>query len=247
MTGGRADYNSDETPFRSAFRRWNANGGLDYQTSSATAAYLTTFAGAGQGLRLPYALDRGAMDFNFNQALSVRDGGVLGQTNTLTHNGGVTWKPESGETLSGAVNFTVSDMLTFGDISSHMQSANLGVNALHKTSANSSTTAGAALEWRGNERGQSSTSANVNVKYNHARAFNVKGLRYALTLQVNTFQSEDAYGQNTASSRDGYLADQTLQYAIGRAYLRLNGAVAKRGNVKNSLIVLQLGRSFGDI
>ena len=248
-TAGGADYNSDETQFRSAFHRWHANGGFEYRTSSVVVPNTVISGGAGQGLRMPYALERGAMDFNFNQALLVRKSGTLGQFNTLTHNGGVIWRPESGETLSGAVNFTVADMRAFGDRSSHLQTANLGVNALHKAAANSSMTAGVALGWTGNERGQSSTSANVDVRYNynHARAFNVKGLRYTLTLQVSKFQLEDSYSRNAVSSRDGYLADQKLEYAIGRAYLRLNGSVAKRGKLKNTLIVLQLGRNFGDI
>ncbi len=247
LTGGRADYNSDETPFRSAFHRWNANGGLDYQTSSAAASYQTIFAGAGQGLRLPYALDEGAMDFSFNQALSVREGGVLRQTNTLNHNGRVIWRPVSDATQSSTMSFAVSDMLTFGDRSSHLQTADLSVNTLRSVSAYSSATASAALKWTANDRGQSSTSATADVKYNHARVFDVKGLRYTLTLQVNKFQFDDVYGQNADNSRDGYLFDQKLEYAIGRAYLRLNGAVAKSGESKSTLIVLQLGRNFGEI
>lgn len=247
LTGGSVSYISDETGLGSAFYNQNAKGGIDYQTSSASDPSLTVFAGAGHGLKVPYALDEGTMDFNFNQALSVRDDDILGQTNTLTHNGGLMWRPISGETVSGAVNLTLSDILGFGDTSTHLQTANLGVNALHKASVNSSTAATASLGWSRNDLGQSSRSVRADVKYNHSRVFNVKGLRYTLTMNMSKYQYEDAYSRITDNSPDGYLFDQKLEYGIGRAYLRLNGVITKFANSKSTLIVLQLGRSFGQI
>lgn len=247
LTGGSANYISDDTALGSAFYNWHVLGGTDYQTSSASVSNLAIFGTAGHGVKVPYALDQGAMDFNFNQSLSVRDEGTLGQANTLTHNGGVMWRPVPGETLSSTVNLSLSDILGFGDTTTHLQTANLGINVLHRTSVNSSTAAIASLGWSGNELGQSSRSVKVDIRYNHARAFNVKGLRYTLTMNMSKYQFEDVYSRITDNSRDGYLFDQKLEYGIGRAYLRLNGSVAKYAKSKSVLVILQFGRSFGEI
>ena len=238
LTGVGASYNSEATKIGNAFRSWSANGGLDYRTSSTSASDVTVFGGVGQGLSLPYVLDKGTMDFNFNQSLAVREGG-LGQTGTLTHSGGVYWRPLSSASLLNLASFSVADMRSFGDISSDMQTANLSVSSLYRTTAYSSAAADAILGWSANDMGQSSTNGVVNIKYNHTRAFNVKGLRYALTFNVSR-RFDDTSGVS-------YGTEQRLEYAIGRAYLRLSASVAKQGRSNTTLIVAQLGRNFGDI
>ncbi len=245
LTGGSANYLSIPTKLGNAFHSWETGASVDYQTSNAAASNTIISGRVGQSLNLPYAIDEGVMDFNFNQSLSVRADGIIGQTGVLTHNGGVTWRPVLGETLSSAVNFTLADIRSFGASDTHLQTAKLGVNAQHRTSAYSRIVATAALGWSSNNLGQTTANTKIDVKYNHTRAFNVKGLRYMLTYSLNKYQFQDSRIADNA--RDGYVLDQKLEYGIGRAYLRLQGTINEYARSRNTLIVLQLGRTFGDI
>ena len=245
LTGVTAAYTSDYTKVGDATYNWTTNGALDYRTDTTSDSDLIVSGGAGHGLKLPYALDKGGLDFNVQQSLAIKSDAIFGQTTTLSHTGGLAWRTAVGDSTSGSMSFSVGDIRTYGATSANLQTANFGTNIQHRTSGYSSLAAFASLTWSGNDRGQTTTSAKVDLKYHHIRAFNVKGLRYTLTFNVNKYQFEDV--SMVEKSRDGYLVDQKLEYAIGRAYLRLNGSVAKNANTKKTLIVLQLGRSFGEI
>ena len=241
LAGGSADYRSDVIKLGNALRDWKVKGGADYQTSTAIDSDLTIYGEAGQGLRLPYVSDAGPVDFNFKQLLSVRNSGNFGQTNTLTHNAGVSWRSGSGQMMSSGANFVVADIRRFGTVDSQSQTASLGANIQQRTGY-SSKTALASLGWATNGLGQSSTRTRIDIKYDHSRAFNVRGLRYDLTFSVAKSQlSRDT------DSRDGYTVRQKLEYGIGRLYLRLNAMLAKQGETTNNAIVFELGRSFGDV
>ncbi len=245
LTGVNAAYTSDYTKVGKATYNWTANGALDYQTDSAADSNWIVLAGAGHGLRLPYTLDKGELDFNVHQSLVVKNDAIFGQNTTLSHTGGVTWRTIVGDSTSGAMSFSVGDIHTYGATPTHLQTANFGTNIQHKASAYSSLAALTSITWSGNERGQTTTSAKADLRYHHIRAFNVKGLRYTFIFNVNKYQFDDV--GVIEKSRDGYLIDQKLEYAIGRAYLRLNGSVAKNANTTTTLVVLQIGRSFGEI
>lgn len=244
LTGGRANYTADDTKVWKGARRWNANGGLDYQTNTSANSSLTVFAGASQGYKFPYVLERGIMDFNFNQALTLRDSGNFGQINTLAHNAGVVLKPQPGETLSSSISITLADLVNFGDAPSHFQTSTLGGHLLYKSSVYSNIGANAAIGWATNSQGQSSTRAKINFRYINSRAFNVKALRYTFIYDQNKLHHDDSLVRD--NDRNGYMIDQKLEYEIGRLFLRLNATLTEYGQSKNSLIVFQLGRNFGN-
>ena len=149
------------------------------------------------------------------------------------------------EKLTSSASLTLGDHINFGESTSHYQTVGLGGNVVYQASTYSNVIGGAALAWTASGTGQSSTRAKVNFKYIHSRAFNVKSLRYTLALDLSKSQSKQQRLTNNA--RDGYLLDQKLQYEIGRLYLRLNATVSQYTKSKHSLIVFQLGRSFGSI
>lgn len=246
ITRGGAIYNSDSTKLGRATHKWNASGSLDYQTNSNSADGLIKAGKAQQGLNLNHVLGKGAMDFNFNQILSIKDRGNSLQNGTLTHNSGVVWKPALIKSLSGSGSMSLVDTRSFGNKVSSLQTANLAIHAQHKTTVKSGSLASTAtILWNANDNGLLAKTFKLGLDYNHVRAFNVVGLRYSLAVDKNQYQTNRA--RKGANLRDGYSIDQRLEYAVGRAYIKLKGAIDKKAGVKHATIVIQVGRTFGQL
>lgn len=246
LTGGGAIYNSDNTKLGSAFHKWDASGGVDYQTRSQASSSLIKSGKVGQGLRLNHRLDNGALDFNFNQALTVRDRGSSRQDGTLTHNGGLEWKPTTSKSLSGSGSINLVDRRSFSNALADLQTAALAVNVQHKTTVNAGTlVSNASALWSVYNNGLSAKTFKLGVSYNHPRAFNVVGLRYVLAADASKYQTNGA--QSAANLHNGYSIGQKLEYAIGRFYIKLNGDIIKRADVRHTLIALKVGRTFGQL
>lgn len=246
ITRGGAIYSSDSIKLGSAFHKWNASGGLDYQTNSKSSSNLIKSGKAQQGLRLNQALGKGAMDFSLNQILSVKDRGNSRQNGTLTHNSGLVWKPVLIKSVSGSGSITLVDTRSFGNKLSSLQSANLAIHVQHRTTVKSgSLVSTASILWNANNSGLLAKTLKLGVGYNHQRAFNVVGLRYSLSIDKNQYQTNRA--RNGANLRGGYTIDQRLEYAVGRAYIKLKGTMDKKAEVKRNTIVIQVGRTFGQL
>lgn len=249
-TGG-FNYVADPIKFGDASYSRNANGSLGFQSNSNSPSNRTVTGGAGHGLAVPYQLDGGAsLNFGMNESLLARNDRLTGQNRTLSHAGSAMWQPVPRGTLTGAVSANVSDIRNVGgDENLHYQAASVGANVQDPISANSSMRASASMQWASDRLSQhSSVSANANLEYRHARAFDVKGLRYVLTFNMNKQQSRTpsigtqlAYSDTTASSS----LDQGLDYGIGRTNVRLSLSLAKYGKATSKSVMLHLGRSFG--
>ena len=246
---GSVNYTADMIKLGNASYNRNANAGVSFQSNSTSASNRTISGGVGHGLSIPYLLDGGAsLDFSANESFLARNDRLTGQYRTLSHLGTAAWRPVSKGALSGGANATISDIRNVGgDEQLHYQAASLGVNAFNQSSANSTMTANASLQWTSNGTGQHSESVNANVRYTHARAFDVKGLRYDLVFNASKLQSRSTgivVEQNSTASSS---LDQSLDYRIGRANIRLALALARYGNASSKSIMLHLGRNFGSL
>lgn len=247
VTGGSAIYNSGDTKLGRAFHKWNASGTVDYHTSSKSSSGSIKSWKAGQGLRLSHRLGNGAVDYNFNQNLSIKDHGSSSQNGNLVHNGGMVWKPAiKVKSLSGSGSINLVDKRSFGNTLTNLQTANLAANVQHKTTVYAGTLlSGASALWSVHNTGLSSKTFKLRTGYIHPRVFNVAGLSYSLTADVSKYQTNGA--RNRANLRNGYSISQKLEYAVGRFYMKLNGDIIKKSDVKYTLIVLKVGRTFGQL
>ena len=246
---GSVHYTADITKFGDASYNRNANASVRNQASTGAPANLTTSAGGGHGLGIPYALGGGAsLNFGFDQGLTWRNDQLYGQNLNLRHNGNMSWTPVPTETLSGSANLSATDTLSRGGYNPYrFQTAILRGNGLSRISAMSSVKANASVSLADNGRGQRSKNTAATVGYQHARAFDVKGLRYALNFTM-TMQSYAFDSKLQDYDRSGSTLDQSLNYNIGRAYVRLSGIVAKYSSgFSNSMIFIRIGRDFGNV
>ena len=246
---GSVNYTADIIKFGDASYNRNANASIGFQSNTNSPSNRTITGGVGHGLGVPYLLAGGDMlEFGVNQSLLARNDRINGQNRTLSHTGSTSWRPVPSGTLSGMVNANVSDIRSVGgDEQLHYQAASLGVNALNQASASSTFRASSMVQWTSNGLGQYSNSASAHVEYRHARAFDVKGLRYELGFNMNKFQSRERNSPNGASTVSSSSLDQNLDYQIGRANVRLSLGLARYGNASSKLIMLHLGRSFGNL
>lgn len=247
---GSVNYTADPTKFGNASYNRNANGSVNFQSNTASPSNRTLTGGVGHGLGIPYYLDSGAsLNFGINESFLARNDRINGQNRTLSHAGNMSWQPVSRGTLTGGVNANVSDIRNVGgDEELHYQAASLGANVQDQISANSSMRANASLQWTANKLlGSYSNSANANMDYRHARAFDVKGLRYELKFNVNKQVSRSQDATLTPYNTSSASLDQHLDYGIGRTNLRLSLGLARYGNDTSKSIMLHLGRRFGNL
>ncbi|MDO8413030.1 MAG: hypothetical protein Q7S51_04475, partial [Gallionellaceae bacterium] len=245
----RSNYQSDTIKFGDSSYNWGANGGMRHQSNTTSPSNQAITGGAGHRLSTPYALGGGAsLNLSVSQDFLAENDRLAGQNRTLSHTGGLTWRPASRGTLSGSVSGSVSDVRTIGGATPmHNQAASLGAEAVNRISANANMRANATQQWSKNETGQVSTSAYANLTYQHTRAFDVQNLRYALTYMMNRTQSRNPNWQSIQPAVSSSALDQSLDYRIGRANVRLTVAIAQYGQATSNSIMLHLGRSFGNL
>lgn len=245
VTGGSASYKSNNTKLGGVFHKWNASGSVDYHTSSKSSSSTITSGKAGQSLGLNQRLGIGALSYNFNQAVSVKDRGNSLLSGTLTNNGGVVWKPALMiKSLSGSGSINLVDRRTFGNTLSSSQNANLTAKVQHRSLLGlSRVVLGASVLWNVSNNGLSAKTFKLHTGLNHPRAFNVVGLQYGLVANASKYQANGPRGR--ANLQNGYSISQRLEYAVGRFYMKLNGDVVGKANVRYTLIVLKIGRTFG--
>ena len=171
-------------------------------------------------------------------------------SNTLTHNGSMSWNGAQTESLSGSANISVGDAHTFGYSESNYQFANLQLNGRKQFSMNSSLGANAGLNWnRQGLTGRTTTSANGSVSYLHSRVFNVRGLRYSIIGNVNTMTYDERLLGNVDAKRtqSGYSLDQHLNYRIGKLDTSLSATFSRYDGKENASIYVRIGRFFGNM
>ena len=247
---GSANYRSDIQQLGSAFYSWNANAAaaVSFYTTQPSGRSLS--GGLGHSLNAPQTLKNGSsFDLNAGQSILVRDSRLNGLSTSLTNTAGASWRPLAGETTSGSVSLALADIrIMGGDNRNQYQTITFGIDGLNRSSVNSSVSAMATLQWASNGGGQITKTANASLGYQHARAFDVQGLRYALSLSALHLNFENTVTQiNQLNRRSGSMLEQSLHYNIGRAFVRLNGTISRYTDFKNDSIFVLVGRNFGSI
>lgn len=249
---GNASYNADIIKFgKDISYNWNVGGNLSNQTSSEGANNQRITGSGSHSLFYPYLISAGsALNFSASQSLSSSYDKTYGMSNSLTHNGSMSWNAAQTESLSGSANLTVGDARTFGYSESNYQFANLHLNGRKQFSMNSSLGANAGITWnREGLTGRTTTATNVSVSYLHSRVFNVRGLRYSIIGSVNTMSYDERLLGNVDAKRtqSGYSIDQHLNYRIGKLDTSLSATLSEYDGKENASIYVRVGRFFGNM
>jgi hypothetical protein len=247
---GGANYLSNTQQFGIASYNWNANAAAVAASHTTQRSSRSLSGGLGHALNAPKTLQDGSsLDINAGQSLLVRDSLLNGLSTSLTNTAGALWRPLAGETTSGSVSLAVADIrIMGGDNRNQYQTLTLGVNGLNQSSVNSRATGAATLQWSNNGRGQVTKTANASLGYQHDRPFDVQGLRYNLSLSVLYMNFENTVTEiNQLNRRSGSILDQSLNYNIGRTFVRLNGIISRFTNFNSDSIFVLIGRNFGSI
>ncbi len=247
---GSANYRSNMQQFGIASYNWNANAAAVATKHTTQPSSFSLSSGLGHSLNAPQTLQGGSsLDLSAAQSILVRDSRLNGRSTSLSNTANASWRPLAGETTSGSVSLAVADIrITGGDNRNQYQTITLGIDGLNRSSVNSSASAVATLQWANNGRGQITKTANASLGYQHARAFDVQGLRYSLTLSALYLNFENTVTQiDQLNRRSGSILDQSLNYNIGRAFVRLNGTISRFTNFKSDSIFVLVGRNFGSI
>lgn len=249
---GNAAYNADVIKFGKALSyNWNINSSLSNQTNSSGTNDQRFAVSGSHSLFYPYLISGGsAMNFTASQALTSSYDRIYGMSNTLTHNGSISWNAPQTESLSGSANMSVGDAHTFGYGESNYQYANMQLIGRKQFSMNASLGANAGLTWnRQGLTGNTTTGANASLSYQHSRAFNVRGLRYSLTGSVNTVSYDDRLLGNVDAQRTqtGYSLEQHLNYRIGKLDTSLSAILSQFDGKENASIYVRVGRFFGNM
>lgn len=247
---GSANYRSNIRQFGIASYNWNANAAAVATSHTAQPSSFSVSSGLGHMLNAPQTLQGGSsLDLGAAQSILVRDSRLNGRSTSLSNTANASWRPLAGETTSGSVSLSVADIrIMGGDNRNQYQTITLGVDGLNRSSVNSSASGTATYQWASNGRGQITKTANASLAYQHARAFDVQGLRYSLTLSALHLNFENTVTQiDQLNRRSGSILDQSLNYNIGRAFVRLNGTISRFTNFKSDSIFVLIGRNFGSI
>jgi len=247
---GGANYRSNMLPFGIASYNWNANAAAAATSNTTQPSSLSLSGTLGHALSAPYTLQGGSsLDLNAGQSVIFRDSRLNGDSFSLSNTAGALWRPLAGETTSGTMSLAVADIrITGGDNRNKYQTITFGLDGLKKSSVNSSASAMATVQWANNGQGQITKTTNASLGYQHARAFDVKGLRYALTLSALYLNFDNTVTQiNQLNRRSGSILDQSLHYNIGRAFVRLNVSNSRFTDFNNDSIFVLVGRNFGSI
>ena len=247
---GSANYRSNMRQFGIASYNWNANAAAVATKHTTQPSSFSLSSGLGHSLNAPQTLKGGSsLDLSAAQSILVRDSRLNGRSTSLSNTANASWRPLAGETTSGSVSLAVADIrITGGDNRNQYQTITLGIDGLNRSSVNSSASAVATLQWANNGQGQITKTANASLGYQHARAFDVQGLRYSLTLSALYLNFENTVTQiDQLNRRSGSILDQSLNYNVGRAFVRLNGTISRFTNFKSDSIFVLVGRNFGSI
>ncbi len=224
--------------------------GYDLRRRWASESGSTVSASAGQS-----AAGQSASFTSDSQGLS---------TSTLLTSASINWQQRSGSRAS-MVGFSVSDSRTRAydgeradAIEGTFQIANLQASVNQGFDMHSSLSGNATLqatrsqrntsiggddaddEWRG--------TATVDLTYSHRRALDVPRLSFRSTLRyVSDARFSGEQPASFGAERDDRVWENLLEYTIGRLLLRLTARVAEFDDERQSLVLLQARRLFGDL
>ena len=205
---------------------------------------------ATHGLNRLFSLsERQSIALNGSQGLVLADDSVSGSLRSLNHYGGLSYRVQTAEALSGLVALSASDTRTFGYLPSNFQLVNLQFSGQGNLDRYSSLTANFTVQATRQGRTEHFIiSRNGGATYQHQRVFNVPQLRYLAIYERNDYELNTRAQGDLAAPREqvSWSFEQRLEYRIGKLETRLSYRIAEIDGRKNALLFLRVARQIGD-
>lgn len=261
---GNASYSGDIVQFGkddANIYNWNISGGVNntntLRGSSQTAQSLQvpdntqTYSLSGShSVSFPYTTSSGIRLSNTaSQGLSNSYSPQSGRTHSLSHSFSTTTPFSETAPLEGDATLSLSDGHSFGtQKSDSFQNADFSLNGRKQLTKTSIVNASARLGLsRQGGTGDTSTFANANVTYSRANAFNVRGLQYMFSGDVNTSVYNARLSGDATAERmqSGISINQSLLYRIGMLNTSLIANFSQFSDNQNASIFIRVSRIFG--
>ena len=271
LVGAGANYAGDPLNFEKFSYSWNVGANGNIVTGGNQGSIQTVSGQFGHTLARPVEIDAtSGLYFTLGQSVADTASSQGGNSASISHNAGATYRISRGLDLSGSAALSLSDTMTTGANVGHFSSLSLNlfgqaqinsrssanVNlAFQYSTVSSSTTVGdnavvsdSTLQ---NDASRDRKSTNIfgSAGYTHQRLFGLRGLRYSLNFNANVLPSVE--GERLAGNPDApvnnvaYVLENNVDYRIGLLDLRLRGAITDTAGRKNALVFFSVTRQFG--
>lgn len=232
----------------------NAGGNLSNQTGGRESDRQNVAGQLGHNLTRNLPLSAAsALTFNLGQGYAADYDTVTAESQTLSHNAGISWRVTPNQNSTAYFGLSGADSRTFGRNESEFQMVNLQATGQFQFSQHASGTANLTIQGtRQSTPGTPSAgftfNSNGNVGYQHLRAFGVPLLRYYAIYNINDsqFKTRLLGDVNAAPEQVNQSLEQRLEYNIGRIEMRLSLRIAEIDGERNSLLFFRISRQFGD-
>lgn len=232
---------------------WNAGANVANQTGLVEGSRQNVNGQLGHNLTRNLTLSENSqLSFGLGQNVGAAFDTVTSNTQTLGHNGNVSWRVSRDSATSAFVSLMGSDSRTSGTNANHFQLINFQANGQLQFSRSSFVAMNLTVQ---GVRQSTATTAitpinfnsNGNLSYSHLRAFDVPRLRYTALYTINDSQFKTRLQGDVNASRERIRQsfEQRLDYNVGRVTMRLSMRVADIEGRRDALIFFRLSREFG--
>lgn len=190
-----------------------------------------------------------SLALNGSQGVALANDSLAGELRSLNHYGGLSWRVQSADALSGLAAISASDSRTFGYTPSSFQLVNLQLSGQASSGRYSSLSANYTVQGTRQERREGFVvSRNGGAIYQHQRVFDVPQLRYLAIYERNDYElNTRVQGELTAPREQvSWSFEQRLEYRIGKLEARISYRIAEIDGRKNALLFLRVARQIGD-
>jgi len=263
---GGLSYSGEPLKLGNFLYHWNTGTNASIQSITGGASLQSLSVLGGHGLNRSFSFGPGSvLSLTLGQSAMLVGNSQTGDSTTLSHSAGASWRLGYGERLTGLFATTVADNITTGRYAGHYRSFSLNGSGLGQISRRASVNASANLYWSQQKQpdqqqlqlgsqvyntGESQWSGSAALGYNHFSPFGIPLLYYSANLiyassQVNRrIVNGDPNALNWQVSRS---FQQRLSYRVGRLNFQLLGTLATVNGKKNASLFFQVSRDFGDL
>lgn len=245
-----ATYTPDARRFGQYLYTSNLGAGATNQSGGEEGTRRVISAQATHGVnRLFTVSEMQSVALNGSQGVALANDNQSGDLRSLNHYGGLSWRVQSADALSGLAAVSASDSRSFGYTPSSFQLVNLQLSGQANSGRYSSLSANYTVQGTRQARSEGFVvSRNGGATYQHQRVFGVPQLRYLAIYERNDYQlNTRVQGELTAPREQvSWSFEQRLEYRIGKLEARISYRIAEIDGRKNALLFLRIARQIGD-
>ncbi len=199
-------------------------------------------------------LGTGRLSVSFSQSLNASESTTTQARASLNHSANVAWNHSESQSNS-SLRFSASDRRSLNNTQDSFQFFSVSANVSEEINRNSSLSAdisaqasrqisSAASPVADPNKSSTYNSSSAAVRYTHARAFNIRGMKFNSNLHASSRSALPVFS-GTETEQGPISWDNTLSYAVGRLISEFSVSLSKEGDgTSQSLIYFSVKRYF---